>query len=229
MRTLSIVMPAYNERENVESAIDGATLFLQKKSIKGEIVIVDDGSRDGTTAVLRKIKKRIANLRVVTHRQNTGYGDAVWDGLRAAKGDLIFFTDSDCQFDINQLSLFLRKIESSDVVIGFRKKRSEGWRRKINALGWGLVCRIMLGIKFKDIDCAFKLFRRGALKNIQIISSGAAFSAELLYRLKESGCKISEIPVKHYKRTHGRPTGAKASVIVRSFKEIWLLRQLVRR
>lgn len=223
--SLSIVMPAYNEQENIREVVKSAILFLKKRKIDGEVVIVDDGSTDKTVKILLSLARLYKNLKIISHEKNEGYGAAVYDGLCAAKNDLIFFTDSDRQFDINELDGFLEKIEEYDAVIGYRKNRSEGWVRKMNAKGWALVCYVTLGVKHKDIDCAFKLMKKSSLEKIKVSSKGAAFSAELLHKLKKSGASIIELPVTHYKRKSGRPTGAKLSVIIRGFKEIFILKR----
>ncbi len=218
-------MPAYNEQDNIREVVKSAILFLKKREINGEVVIVDDGSTDKTVKVLLNLAQLYKNLKIISHEKNEGYGAAVYDGLRAAKNDLIFFTDSDRQFNINELDDFLEKIKECDAVIGYRKNRSEGWVRKMNAKGWALVCYVMLGVKHKDIDCAFKLMKKSSLAKIEVSSKGAAFSAELLHKLKKSGASIVELPVTHYRRKSGRPTGAKLSVIIRGFKEIFILKR----
>lgn len=220
-KSLSIVLPAYNEQENIEEAVECAFNFLKKRNLSGEVVVVDDGSTDKTVNVLSGLKKSHKNLIVICHEKNMGYGAAVYDGLRAAKNELIFFTDSDRQFDMDELDEFLKKIDEYDVVIGYRKNRSEGWLRKMNARGWALVCYVALGVKHRDIDCAFKLIKKSALQEIEVSSKGAAFSAELLYSFKKTGALIAELPVKHFKRTCGSPTGSKLSVITRGFKELY--------
>lgn len=224
-KSLSIVLPAYNEQDNIAEAVECAFNFLKKRNLSGEVVVVDDGSTDKTVNVLSGLKKSHKNLIVICHEKNMGYGAAVYDGLCAAKNELIFFTDSDCQFDMDELDEFFKKIDEYDVVIGYRKNRSEGWRRKMNAKGWALVCYVALGVKHRDIDCAFKLIKKSALQEIEVSSKGAAFSAELLHKLKHSGASIIELPVSHYNRKSGRPTGAKLSVIIRGFKEIFILRR----
>lgn len=219
----SFVLPAYNEEKNIAEAISKAKKFLERRYRNFEIIVVDDGSSDRTGEIIKKAIQSDKNIKLIRHVKNVGYGATVWDGLKAATGELVFFTDSDLQFDLNDLKSFFVDIKSFDVVIGYRKKRVEGWRRKLNVLGWKLACFSFLGIKFKDIDCAFKLFKKDCLSRIKINSKGATFSAELLMRLQEKGCKIKERPVKHLPRLHGKPTGGKFSVIFKAFGELYKL------
>lgn len=225
MKQFSIVLPAYNEETNISKSVDEAASFAKKRFDDFEIIVVDDGSTDRTAAVLRAMAETHQNLRVISHPKNLGYGATVWDGLRASRGELVFFTDSDLQFDLNDLDLFLKEIKTHDAVIGYRQRRSEGLIRKLNALLWRAFVRMLLKVRARDIDCAFKLFRLKAICDIEILSSGATFSAELLYRLNKKGSKIKELPVKHFKRRSGAPTGAKLSVIKKSLKEIWALKK----
>lgn len=217
---LSIIFPALNEEKNIKKAIASAVEFAQ--SYGGyEVIVVDDGSSDGTRSEVLKFKAENPNIRIVSHRQNLGYGAAVWHGLKIAKGDLIFFTDSDLQFKINELKKFIERIKNYDVVIGYRKKRSEGFSRKLNMFAWRSLVGLFLSLKFKDIDCAFKLFKSNVIGEIKVESTGAMFSAELLYRIKQRGFKILELPVNHYLRVYGKPTGANPKVITRALKEFF--------
>lgn len=223
MIDISAVMPAYNERGNIGQAVEQLDSFLRKKFKKYELIVVNDGSIDGTDKELTALKVKYKNLRVLNNKKNLGYGATVWKGLRKARGEIIFTTDSDLQFDIRELGKFLVKIKSCDAVIGYRKIRSEGKIRVFNAWGWRLICRVLLGIQFKDIDCAFKLIKRSFIRKIKINSSGATFSAELLYKMQEDNCRIEELPVAHLPRIKGRATGANLRVILRAILEMFKL------
>jgi len=217
---LSIVFPALNEEKNITKSISSAVKFAAPLG-EYEVIVVDDGSTDSTRAEVLKYKGENNCIHLISHKKNRGYGAAVWDGLKAAKGDLIFFTDSDMQFKINELKKFINTINDCDVVIGFRKKRSEGFSRKLNMLAWRSLARVFLSLKFKDIDCAFKLFKSKVIKKIKVESTGAMFSAELLYRINQHGFKVIELPVNHYLRVYGKPTGANPKVIIRALREFF--------
>lgn len=218
---LSIVLPAFNEGQNIDRAIRESVKFANRYK-DYEIIVVDDGSKDETAEKVRHFIAKNPNVRIVQHNINQGYGSAVWDGLKSARGKLIFFTDSDLQFKIKQLDLFIKKMNGGyDVVVGYRKKRAEGLRRVINVFLWQLALRVLIGIKFKDIDCAFKLFRRKTLRGLKISSKGAMFSAELMYRIQQKGLKVAELPVDHYKRRYGTQTGANVKVVARALKELF--------
>jgi glycosyltransferase involved in cell wall biosynthesis len=133
-----------------------------------EIIVVDDGSSDATAAICDKLKARYPELEVIGHGQNRGYGAALKSGIMAAKHELIFFSDSDRQFDLHELQQLIRWAEDYDTVAGYRAKRRDPLHRRINALGWNVLVRLVLGIKIRDIDCAFKLFRRAVFDQVQI-------------------------------------------------------------
>lgn len=219
-KSLSMVFPAYNEQDNIVEAVQSAQIFLRKRFKKYEIIIVDDGSKDLTASRVKQIAQKDKNIKILTHTINLGYGQAVYDGLSAAKSSLIFFSDSDLQFNLSEMDDFLGKIDACDAIVGYRRKRVEGLSRSLNMYGWKILLALMLKIKFKDIDCAFKLFKRKTLDGIKITCGGAMFSAELMYKISHNGSKILEMPVNHYPRTKGKPTGANFKVIIRAFKEL---------
>ena len=220
-QSISVVFPAYNEETNILGTLKSSASFLKKNFNDWEIVVVNDGSRDNTKKVIDQFKINEKRIRLINHPTNFGYGAAVWDGIKVAKKDLVFFADSDGQFDIKELKKFVEEIGESDAVLGYRKKRNDRFMRKLNALGWKIICFAMLGIRVRDIDCAFKLFKRKKVQNLEIRSKGATFSAELLYKFKKQGGSIKQLPVSHFERKSGRATGAKFSVILKAFDEIW--------
>jgi glycosyltransferase involved in cell wall biosynthesis len=185
-----------------------------------EIVVVDDGSRDRTAEVVRELAHRYPQVRLVQHPVNLGYGAAVWTGITSGQKDFIFFTDADGQFDITELSRFMPYTGEYDLIIGYRAPRRDPPMRLVNAFGWKLFVTLLFGYVARDIDCAFKLFRREVLDQVYVESRGAAFSAEFLVKARDQGFKIKELPVTHMPREAGSPTGNRPDVIVRAFREM---------
>ncbi|MCX6722095.1 MAG: bifunctional glycosyltransferase family 2/GtrA family protein [Candidatus Staskawiczbacteria bacterium] len=170
-----------------------------------------------------EIIKTNNKIRLVSHDKNLGYGKALLSGIKAARYDYVFFTDGDLQFDINEINKFLEYIPEYKTVVGYRFPREGSLMRVMNTKMWNALNRYVFGLKIKDADCAFKLFERKTVANLNILSGGAMTSAEILLRLQRAGVKIKEIPVKHLPRKNGSPTGAKLSVIIRALKEfVWL-------
>jgi hypothetical protein len=217
---LSLCMPAYNEATNIEDTLDAACAILPEFVQRFEVVVVDDGSKDNTGELVARYAEREPRIRLVRHDSNLGYGAAVSTGLRAAKGDLVAFTDSDGQFTILDLPQLLMGMESSDVVVGYRYQRADNWVRRMNARAWGWLIRTVLGVRVKDLDCAFKLFPRRVVDDLQLTATGAAINAEILVQCVQKGHRIREFPVTHYPRYHGAPTGAALRVIYKAFREL---------
>ncbi len=221
---LSVVLPIFNEVENIKPLLDDLLEFFTKKNISFEVLAVNDGSTDGTDEILRKYVPA-KNIRILEHHRNLGYGAALRSGFEEAWGDLIFFSDSDRQFDIREISGFLEKIDKYDFVAGFRKKRQDPWFRLFFAWLFSLASRVFFGIKIRDIDCAFKLFKSDVLKKMHLSSSGALINLEIFSSAKKSGYKFLQIPVSHFPRKKGKQTGGSPKVIIkalRDFFKLWL-------
>ncbi len=225
---LSYFFPAHNEEANLEALVAEALAVLPSLADRFEIIAVNDGSRDATASIAdRLVEAHPDVVRVVHHPVNLGYGAALRSGLRAARYDLVCFTDGDRQFkvaDLGRLTARLRAPDAPDVVVGYRIRRADPVIRTVYARLYKLANRVWFGLRVRDVDCACKLFRRSALRGIRVESGGAFFSAELLIKLRAAGCRVAEVGVPHYPRTAGSPTGAKVSVIWRAVKDFWGLR-----
>jgi glycosyltransferase involved in cell wall biosynthesis len=224
---LSFFFPAHNEAENIEALVAEALETLALLADEFEIIAVDDGSRDATPQIADRLAAEHGQVRAVHHAVNLGYGAAVRSGLRAARFDLVAFSDGDRQFKVADLARLLERLASSgqpDVVVGYRLKRADPFIRTAYARAYRLALNVFFRLGVRDVDCAFKLFRREALQGIRLESGGAFMSAELLIKLKQRGRTIAEVGVPHYPRTAGSPTGAKPSVIFRAMRDFWRLR-----
>ncbi|MDH3998366.1 MAG: glycosyltransferase family 2 protein [Desulfuromonadales bacterium] len=222
--SISIVFPAYNEEENIAAAISQAVDFVSDVFADYEVIVVNDGSADKTGAIVEEISRQNPRVKVVHHEVNKGYGRALTSGFECASMDLVFFCDSDLQFHLYELLLFLNWINSHDIVVGYRARRVDPFYRLLNAYGWKMLVRLMLGLKVRDIDCAFKVFRREVFDYIKIDAVGAMVNTDILVQAQCCGFKIKELPVTHFPRTSGEQTGANLRVILKAFRELYLLR-----
>lgn len=229
---LSVFFPAYNEEPEIENTVIKAKKVLEKIAKKWEIIIVNDGSKDNTLIISKKLAKTDKKIRVINHKKNRGYGAAFKSGFYDAKYEWIAFTDADGQFDFSEISRFIRtqKKTKSDLVIGYYKDRKVSFSRKLNTFMWELVVRIMFGLNVRDIDCGFKLVSKRVIDKIPKLEAerGAFISTEFLVKAKREGFKIVEIGVTHYPRTAGHGTGADLNVILNSFKDLFSLWQKLR-
>jgi glycosyltransferase involved in cell wall biosynthesis len=226
MTSLSIVIPAYNEQENVQAAVEKVSAIAKQLKLDYEILLVNDGSRDQTGEIAKtELAPRIPNFRLIEHFPNRGYGGALKAGFAAATKDLIAFIPADNQFDFNEAQLLLEKMTPETMIVsGRRVKRQDNFIRRLNGFGWNSVVRLLFGYLIKDIDCGFKVLRRDLLNHIHLESNGAMIDTELLAEARARGYKIVEVPVTHLPRTAGSPTGANLKVIFRAFRDLFKFR-----
>jgi glycosyltransferase involved in cell wall biosynthesis len=227
--SISVFFPCYNEQDNIGRVVKRAIEVLEGLAKDYEVIIVNDGSKDGTGAVADALAGMNSRVRVVHHPHNQGYGAALQSGIQAASKGLVFFTDGDGQFDIGEIKLLLPMIEQNDIVCGYRLNRKDPFVRKLNGWLWTKLVNLLFGMHIRDIDCAFKLFRREVFDGMRMSSGGALISAEILARATRRGCRIAQVGVHHYPRTAGSQTGAKLRVILRAFKELFELYNRIRR
>ncbi|MDO8659333.1 MAG: glycosyltransferase family 2 protein [Candidatus Parcubacteria bacterium] len=222
--SLSVFFPFWNEEGNIEKVVRSAIPVAEKVAQKWEIIMVDDGSSDQTKEIAKRLIKENSNLRLVSHSQNRGYGSALKEGFANAKYDTIVFMDGDGQFDFSEVDRFIEKIKETDIVIGYRKKRSDHPFRHtlMNLLKiWDF---IFFSFYFRDIDCGFKMFKRRALEKILPLKlEGAMITTEILAKAKKANLKILQAEVSHYPRKYGDQSGGNLRVIIRAIRESFSL------
>jgi len=221
--SISVFFPCYNEQDNVAHTVEQALAVLKKLNADFEVIIVNDGSSDATGQIAEQIAQRNNRVKVVHHRTNLGYGAALQSGFKTAAKELVFYTDGDGQFDINEMPPLLPLIKQYDIVSCYRLNRQDTFIRKLNGWCWTKLVCLLFGMKIRDIDCAFKLYKREIFDNIKLSSTGALIDTEILARAIRKGYCITQTGVHHYPRTAGKQTGAKLRVIFRAFKELFKL------
>jgi len=224
---LSVFFPAKDEAENIETVVRDALRILPGIADRFDVTVVDDGSTDDTGAIADRLAREDPRVRVIHHATNRGYGGAVRSGLLAASEPYIFYTDGDQQFDLADLPRLIARIDGADVVAGYRLKRMDPRRRLVVAWVYNRIIRTLFGVRVRDVDCAYKLFRSDVFTRVplaRVHSNGAFFSPELLITLRSGGIRIVEVGVPHYARTKGAPKGAPPKVILRAIRDLLLLR-----
>ena len=227
--TCSIVLPAYNEEANVAQAIHAATKVADRLFSDHEIIVIDDGSADATADIVAGLARDDGRVRLIRHDGNRGYGEALRSGFRAARNELVFFTDADNQFDLDELELFVPWADKVHVVAGYRLDRKDPFMRRVNAKAWNILVRALFYVPVRDIDCAFKLFRREIFDELDLRAVGAMVNTELMVKLGRSGFGVVEIPVTHLPRTAGQARGANPRVIARAFYELFRMYERLKR
>ena len=222
--SLSVFFPAYNEQDIIAKTVENATRAVSRFVDDYEIIVVDDGSSDKTAAVVEDLARRDPHVRLVRHDVNRGYGAALRTGFASAQKDLVFFSDADGQFDLQELPGLLGMLKRAPIVLGYRIRRSDPMYRLFIAKVYNIVVRLVFGLRVRDIDCAFKLFRHDVLAGVELESNGAFISSELLIKLKRRDIPMVERGVHHYPRTTGISKGATPKVILKTIRDVIRLR-----
>jgi glycosyltransferase involved in cell wall biosynthesis len=202
-RTISAFFPTYNELDNLPLIVEKMSSVLRRFSSEWEIIIVDDGSTDGTSELADRLAQADRRVRVVHHGENKGFGAALRSGIEASRMELVFYTDADNQFDVEELAAFLPPLEKADLVVGYRVDRQDPPLRLFVARVYNLMIRFMVGLAVRDIDCSFKLGKRSVLQSFRLVANTGLGDAELLLKAKRRGARIVELPVRHFHRTLG--------------------------
>lgn len=200
---LTILIPSYNEGKIIKKTIKEISDFLAKKNYTWEIVVVDDGSSDDSSDIVKSLQS--PNLNLIGYKVNRGKGGALKEGVRYAKGKFIIFTDADLSVPIDSVDAFLEALEGgrSEVAIGTRKIKSakvlihQPWWRENLGKGFTFITRLITGVNVSDFTCGFKGFTSESAKKIfgQSLITRWAYDAEILFLTKKYGYTISEIPV----------------------------------
>ena len=225
---LTFFFPAYNEEENIERTVELALADIGPL-VDGslEVLIVDDGSSDRTPELADRLADADQRVRV-HHQPNKGYGGALKAGFANANGQLICFSDGDLQFDLKEMSRLLDRLADEgkpvDGVIGYRIRRRDPFHRIFIAKTYNAIVSVAFGLRVRDIDCAMKVFRREVFDRLRLDADGPFLSAELLIKLRARGVRMAQVGVNHYPRAAGTNTGASFTKILRTFRDLAVLR-----
>lgn len=202
---ITAFFPAYNDSHTIASLVERVEPILSGVTDDYEVVVVDDGSTDGTGALLDELARRRPHLRVVHHPANRGYGAALRTGLGEATKDLVFYTDGDGQYDVTEITRLLSLMRQGvDVVNGYKLERADKPYRVVLGALYNRVASTAFRLPIRDVDCDFRLIRTRALRGIELESSTGAICVELVHKLHAGGAVFAEAPVHHYPRRHGR-------------------------
>ena len=201
---ISAFFPCYNDAHTIADIVRAADATLADLTDDYEVIVVNDGSFDGSAKVLAGLAETVPALKVVTHPANRGYGGALQSGFAAATGDLIFYTDGDGQYDPRELELLIAELaDGVDVVNGYKVSRSDSPVRRILGSAYNFAATTLLRIPMRDLDCDFRLFRREVAQGLRITSSGGIICAQMMQQVYRGGYTVREVPVTHLPRRHG--------------------------
>ncbi len=221
---VSFFCPAYNDQDNIKSTVENVIGTLESLKQDYEIIIVEDGSPDGTAEVADTLAEEYPGVNVIHHKTNRGYGGALRSGFsHAINFDKVAYTDGDGQYNFAEFPLLLQAYDSGCAVAGYRLNRADSRKRVIQTEMFGLLLKFLFRLKVRDVNCSMKLFSRETLTNITITSDSAFIDAEILIKLERNGVDIRQVGVHHRPRLHGSASGAKLSVVLATIRDAFRL------
>jgi len=202
--SISAFFPAYNDAATIGKLVHKAATLLPTLTQDYEIVVVDDGSVDGTGELLNTLAARYPMLKVIHHGVNRGYGAALITGFANCTKDLIFYTDGDGQYDVGEIEGLLGAFtDTTDIVNGYKIRRSDPSHRVVIGFVYQRLMKLLFGLAVRDVDCDFRLFRRSLLDRIELTCDSGVICVEMMKKFQAAGCRMQEVPVHHYHRSSG--------------------------
>jgi len=209
---ISVLVPTYNERENLPELLKRISKVFREKKIDGEVIVIDDNSPDGTGELAEELRKKYSFLKVIHRRAKLGLGSAYLEGFGLSSGQLIFTMDSDLSHDPKYLPRFIEAAKRADLVVGTRYMKGGktiGWGiyRRLVSRGANFLAKLVIRDGVKDVTSGYRAYHRKILERIpldKIQSSGYAFQLEMMYEVKRRGFKIKSVPITFVDRKRGK-------------------------
>jgi glycosyltransferase involved in cell wall biosynthesis len=218
---ISAFFPCFNDEATIASMVNLALTTMDEIGVDGEVFVINDGSTDGSAAVLADLAARQPALHIVTHPHNSGYGAVLLSGFKAAKRQWVFYTDGDAQYDPTELELLVRHASDDvDVVQGYKLRRADGLLRRVIGRLYHRFVRLFFGLKIRDTDCDFRLIRRAMLDKVELEQTTGVICVELVRKLQDAGAVFTEVGVHHYRRVYGRSEFFRTPAVART---LWAL------
>jgi glycosyltransferase involved in cell wall biosynthesis len=222
--SVSAVFPCYNDETTIGGLVDDAYAALSPLVATVEVIVVNDGSADGSRAVLDALSIDRPWLRVFHHDANGGYGKALLTGFTSARHEWIFYTDGDAQYDASEARLLVPlATDDIDVVQGYKIGRGDSWYRKVIGRCYHHVVRQLFRLKVRDTDCDFRMFRRRLIIDRPLTSTSGVICVEMMRSFHRAGARFVEIPVHHYFRPSGKSQFFRLPAIARSARQLLAL------
>ena len=227
--SVSAFFPCYNDEFSIAGMVTDVRSALVCAVDDFEIIVIDDGSTDGSLAVLRQLALEVPELRIVVHVANRGYGGALQSGFDTASKQWVFYTDGDAQYDAREIVRCLdAATDDVDIVQGFKIGRGDVWYRRVIGRLYHHAVKLLFGLRVRDTDCDFRLIRRSTMEQIELTSTSGVICVELMFALTRRGARFDEVGVSHHWRPHGRSQFFRLPRIARSVEQLgglwWRLR-----
>jgi glycosyltransferase involved in cell wall biosynthesis len=202
---LSIFFPAYNDAGTIASLALVAHMTARTLTDDYEVIVVEDGSPDHTGALLDEMARHFPWLRVVHHERNRGYGGALRTGFATASKELVFYTDGDAQYDPREMTRLWEALSPAvDFVNGYKISRNDPLHRVVIGRLYHWFVKLAFGLRLRDVDCDFRLMRRGVFEKVRLTRSSGVICVELMKKVQDHGFRIAEVPVHHFHRSYGK-------------------------
>ncbi len=222
--SVTAFFPCYNDVATIAGMVTTVTAALETQVEDFEVVVIDDGSTDGSVELLRRLEAELPRLAVVVHERNRGYGGALLSGFGAATKEWVFYTDGDGQYDAAEVVDLLAAVgPDTDVVQGWKIGRGDPWYRKLIGRVYHHVVKVLFGLHVRDTDCDFRLMRRSLVDKAELTQTSGTICVEMMRRFEELGARFVEVPVHHYHRPHGRSQFFRLPQIARSARQLLAL------
>ncbi|MCX6355724.1 MAG: glycosyltransferase family 2 protein [Candidatus Aureabacteria bacterium] len=221
--SISMVLPMFNEKDYVTRTVALAIRTLDTITDDYEIIIVDDASTDGCGDIADRMSRDNRKIKVLHHKVNSKLGATLRTGFAAAQKNLVVYSDMDLPFDFEEIKKALRVMDLTDcdIVTVYRHDRtSEGLLRAVYSAGYNMLIRIMFGVRVRDINFSFKLFKRKILESMQLRSNGSFIDAELIIRAIRADHHVSQFGIDYFPRSRGTSTLSSPGIILTIFKEM---------
>jgi len=203
--SLSVFFPAYNDSGTIASMVIRTVKTAGELTSDFEVIIVDDGSADGTADIADELAHTYPQVRAVHHPRNRDYGAALQTGFHSATKDLVFYTDGDAQYDPTELQLLWPKMTAAvDLVNGYKISRQDPLHRVVIGRLYHYIVSALFGLKMRDVDCDFRLMRRTIFDRINLEKTSGIICVEMMKKIQDAGFRIVEVPVHHYHRAFGK-------------------------
>jgi glycosyltransferase involved in cell wall biosynthesis len=203
--SLTAFFPAYNDEHTIENIVRSAAQEIGRITDDFEIFIINDGSADRTGSIADRLAAEMPFVRAIHHPRNLGYGAALISGFKNARKELIFYTDGDGQYDVREIhNLFAQLGPNIDLVNGYKVKRSDAWYRIWLGNIYRRMMRFVFDLSISDVDCDFRLLRRHVFDRVKLTSTSGVICVEMARKFDDAGFRMTEVPVSHYPRLHGR-------------------------
>jgi glycosyltransferase involved in cell wall biosynthesis len=198
---ISAIIPVFNEEENLPILVPRLVEVLNQIGRPYEVIFVDDGSSDGSRAVLKRMRAEVPSIRIVALKENRGLSTALWVGMGEARGEIFVTLDSDLQNDPSDIPKLLECLDRYDMATGWRQKRDDPWSKRIASKVGNRVRNWLSGETIHDSACTLRAFKKESVKNIPVFNGMHRFMSTLV---KMEGFRIVEVPVIHHPRKHGK-------------------------